>query len=575
MALTMLMPVLGIFSRAQEVMPGSSWGIWLVASIVPGLLGLLFFALAAQLVKRLLPRPPALVAVVLWILTGVVVAVSALVIRSWIPGALDAIPLNSALIVVVTVGTMGLLTVGRDRLDRNEHQLQEARRQELRLDLALEEQRQSGLEQLQALAREVDAVISPEISRLEQEVSTLGDDTGARRVHELGNDISNFTATMVRQTSHDVAAGTFREPIASDPPARTSGIRWRGPGGIWDLILSAHLTVGVVLIGAIYLFARYARTGCVDSVLLAVGGYAAVVLLVYWVSTIPRLRQRPWALALLVGGTTAGFVVMQYVLARDPGCVPEYPLASRAIDFFVSLTVLIALIVLFEAGHRARIDAVLLAKTNDELAAATLQIQRSQAVTRSRMAQILHGGVQGQMSSMSLAVRRYVDSEAAGEQPSLTELRSRLDHQLAQVQEEVAHLTSRSAFTHVDLESSIRKLVLQWRGLLTIDHNIDSLAADALTANDYLAWVSSEIVDAAITNANVHGLASHVWITVALDPDADPDLLVVTIEDDGSGPPDDVTPGMGLDGIAALGGTWRITRRSGGGCSLRVSLPTS
>ena len=189
------------------------------------------------------------------------------------------------------------------------------------------------------------------------------------------------------------------------------------------------------------------------------------------------------------------------------------------------------------------------------------------------MAQILHGGVQGHMSSMSLAVRRYVDSAAAGEQPSLTELRNRLDHQLAQVQEEVARLTSRSAFAHVDLESSIRKLVLQWRGLLTINYSIDSSAVDALTANDYLAWASSEIVDAAITNANVHGLASHVWITVALASDAD--VLTMTVEDDGTGPPANVTSGMGLDGIVALGGTWRMEHRSAGGCRLRVSLSAS
>jgi signal transduction histidine kinase len=248
-------------------------------------------------------------------------------------------------------------------------------------------------------------------------------------------------------------------------------------------------------------------------------------------------------------------------------------MASQVIDFFVSLSVLIALIVLFEAGRRARSDAVLLARTNDELAVATLQIQRSQAVTRSRMAQILHGGVQGQLSSMSLALRRYVDSEAAGEKPSLPELRRRLDYQLAQVQEELARLTSTNIHARVDLDSSIRKSILQWRGLLAIAYDIDVRAADVLTASDYLSWAASEIIDATITNANRHGEANRVWIAVTVDHDADPDLLVVTIEDDGSGPPDDVTPGMGLDGIAAFGGSWQMTPRRGGGCCLRVHLP--
>jgi len=128
-------------------------------------------------------------------------------------------------------------------------------------------------------------------------------------------------------------------------------------------------------------------------------------------------------------------------------------------------------------------------------------------------------------------------------------------------------------FPPVNLESVIRKLILQWRGLLTIEYTIDASAVSVLAADDYIAWASSEVIDAGITNANAHGGAKFLWISIALDPD--PETLVVTIEDDGSGPPDQVKPGMGLDGIVALGGQWHMTRSGGGGCSLRVTFPTS
>ena len=42
-------------------------------------------------------------------------------------------------------------------------------------------------------------------------------------------------------------------------------------------------------------------------------------------------------------------------------------------------------------------------------------------------------------------------------------------------------------FILVNLESVIRKLILHWRGLLAIECTIDSNAASALTANDYIA----------------------------------------------------------------------------------------
>jgi hypothetical protein len=45
-------------------------------------------------------------------------------------------------------------------------------------------------------------------------------------------------------------------------------------------------------------------------------------------------------------------------------------------------------------------------------------------------------------------------------------------------------------FIPVNLESVIRKLILQWRGLLAIECTIDSNAASALTANDYIAIVT-------------------------------------------------------------------------------------
>ena len=54
-------------------------------------------------------------------------------------------------------------------------------------------------------------------------------------------------------------------------------------------------------------------------------------------------------------------------------------------------------------------------------------------------------------------------------------------------------------------------------------------------------------------------------VSLAIDRAADPDLLVATIEDDGSGPPEDVTLGMGLDGIVAFGGSWRMAPHRGGG----------
>jgi signal transduction histidine kinase len=250
-------------------------------------------------------------------------------------------------------------------------------------------------------------------------------------------------------------------------------------------------------------------------------------------------------------------------------------MASLAIDFVVSLSVLIALIVLFEAGRRAQVNADSIALTNAELAASTVRIQRTNAVTRSSMARILHGGVQGRLSSMSLAIRRFVDSESSGQQMSLMDLKQRLDFQLMEVRDELAHLTSTTRNTQVNVEDGLRKAIMQWRGLLAISYEITPQASSELKSRDYISWAASEIVDAAITNSNLHGHATHVWITIAVDSPDDASWLEVTIEDDGIGPPSDVHPGMGLESVSAFGGTWQLTSGLQGGCQLKARLPIS
>jgi hypothetical protein len=573
MALTMLMPMLGIFGRAQDSMPGSAVWIWVVASIVPGIAGLGFFVLLSQLTLRLLPTRPAFLALTVWFATGLMVAFVAIAVRLQIPGSIPALPYNSFLLVTVTVGTMALLTVGRFRLYFQDDQLRQAIRQERRLEIAQLEEVQSGLEKLQALAREVESVITPEITRLEGEIAELGENSSSEQLKELHDEILVYTATVVREKGRDLAVDTFRESRQEPLAAPGGKLRWRGPGGIWDMVLSAHLTLGVIAIGGIYFFARYSRAGCLDSLSLAVGGYLVVALVVYWISIFPPLRKRPWALILLVGGTTAGFVILQYVLAQNADCVPEYPMASQVIDFVVSLTVLIALIVLFEAGRRAQVNTESIARTNENLAESTMRIQRSNAVTRSKMAQILHGGVQGRLSSISLALRRYLDDEKSGVNVSLVDLKKRLEFQLMEVRDELSQLTSSNTNTRVDIEVEFRKAVMQWRGLLVISQDIDPSAKSVLTSNDYLSWATSEVLTAAVTNSNLHGQAQNVWITVGINSAPDVSQLEIVIEDDGTGPPGNLIPGMGLGGIDALGGRWQLAPRTDGGCRLSVHLP--
>ncbi|HZV52054.1 MAG TPA: ATP-binding protein [Candidatus Dormibacteraeota bacterium] len=84
------------------------------------------------------------------------------------------------------------------------------------------------------------------------------------------------------------------------------------------------------------------------------------------------------------------------------------------------------------------------------------------------------------------------------------------------------------------------------------------------------------IVQEATTNAQRHGAASSVWVTLGVDG---PDLALVTIRDDGRGLAGDVLsrPGLGLLGMRErallLGGRLAVRSRPARGTSVRVVVP--
>jgi signal transduction histidine kinase len=81
------------------------------------------------------------------------------------------------------------------------------------------------------------------------------------------------------------------------------------------------------------------------------------------------------------------------------------------------------------------------------------------------------------------------------------------------------------------------------------------------------------IVQEALTNVARHAQATQVWVELA----AAGGNTRLRVSDDGLGPPDEVTRGSGLIGIAervaALGGVWSIGRRPGGGTIVDAYLP--
>ena len=83
------------------------------------------------------------------------------------------------------------------------------------------------------------------------------------------------------------------------------------------------------------------------------------------------------------------------------------------------------------------------------------------------------------------------------------------------------------------------------------------------------------IAQEALTNVTRHAQATHAWVELTR---AD-DRVRLRVSDDGIGPPSAADHGSGLVGIqervTAVGGTWELSGRPGGGTMLDVSLPVA
>ena len=109
-----------------------------------------------------------------------------------------------------------------------------------------------------------------------------------------------------------------------------------------------------------------------------------------------------------------------------------------------------------------------------------------------------------------------------------------------------------------------------WRTDVAVAVHLPSLTSD-------LEAAAYQIALEAMTNAHRHSCGSHAQVRIAVDSSAT--TLVIEIADDGSGPPETETTGIGLASMreraAAVGGCLIISTSAEGGTLVRAELPVA
>ncbi len=215
---------------------------------------------------------------------------------------------------------------------------------------------------------------------------------------------------------------------------------------------------------------------------------------------------------------------------------------------------------------RSRLRASELARVTEELRGQALWHEQRRSLARE-----LHDIVGHHVTAMVVTAEagQYGDPRAA-----LREIGEQGRTALGQLDALVVHLRDPDS----ELPEAVPPRLADIDELLAATLRVQGVAVDVQVDPDpgldeHGVLAAYRIVQEALTNVARHAGATHVWVQVVRAGER----VRVRVSDDGVGPPPTSGHGAGLIGIeervAALGGTWQVRERPGGGTVMDVWVP--
>jgi signal transduction histidine kinase len=198
------------------------------------------------------------------------------------------------------------------------------------------------------------------------------------------------------------------------------------------------------------------------------------------------------------------------------------------------------------------------------------------ATERQRLHQELHDGLGPALSGIALGLEAAEVSLPRTPERSaalLAHLRQETQSASREVRRLVEGLRP-AALDREDLDGALHRLVdgLQAATAGRLSLRL-SVTGDLRGLGPEVDAAAYRIVAEAVTNVVRHSGAAQCDVDLSTDGER----LVVTVEDDGTGLPQQPRPGVGLSSMRArarsLGGTWTARAREGGGTRVEVVLP--
>ena len=429
-------------------------------------------------------------------------------------------------------------------------------------------------EERSRLAASVQQAITPVLQDLMALLSARDSIAGVSGFAAIASSVAEDSRALVRQASHEMSQLAQRSSTLAKTPA-TEGDPIASRRGRRPVLAAANARVEpisvLVALPALGFAAPAPVPGTVLRLLLA--ALLAYVFLSAIAWAVPRmsiLANRPSLLVVLGGnalGVLGGIVVSGWMIGSlvdsspqtiwlVPGSTPWFEILVWLIGTIVAMVV--SLIV---ADRRMWMDAARqLAQTQQALDLLDIDMRRQYERMTAQTASMLHGPIQGRLATVGMTLR------FAGDQVSAEQLVS-LEALLRECEVDLMRASIDPRHEHASAWDVLIALRSQWAGLLDITWTLSVQATKEIDSDSVLVRNLETLVADLASNASRHGSAREVHLEISLTDSH----LRVQSRDDGTGPLDPVSPGIGLGSLSA--GRLSIAIDPDGRCCVTALIP--
>lgn len=436
-------------------------------------------------------------------------------------------------------GAIAVLAIFNGSRMRHERTLAELEAEKVELDELRGGIRERIRLQRADLLRRVQAALEPAVKQIQSELESSSKSISAK--------LTDLVDTVVRPLSRDIGTGTQVDNQVSQISRRASVAYSKSR-------FPSSLSAGDMIVPEIAFFgtASIAIASNVITFPDAVFLTSAVSLLVIFLSykTFQLILKNVWVpflAAFLISIMTA---VLSAIIANTALGLMGYLLSPALYIQSISAQVVITLVSFYMQFLRTQRRDAEVEMTNvvSDLAIMNSQLRQEVWLNRRRIASILHGSVQSALYASAIRL-------AKTDSPS--------PEDVAAVQADISAAINKLESTDgaENFSEVLEQIKTVWDGAVEIQlPNIGVEIQEKLEANPVASACAAEVVREAVSNAAKHGKAEHV--VIALEQTG-PNLLGITVTNDGQPLGDEVVAGYGSSILDEVAFTWQLENRGG------------